>query len=364
MSKRSSDLRLAALAFRRLTCRHLADTARVLLLLFFLIPFAAADDGWLLPEGSEQLLWGRENGIVFSIWPGSVHTPRGERDLGGPRGLLRVGYHDGATTHMLNFIAVEPVVDGPRGYSELEFSQLDQVRGKRFWPVQPDAGPDVPPGDPRPTRESARITTASDGAEILEVGIAVERFKNGAEPFLVVRIDSRRPMELSLTVYAASGSADMRQCVLTATMGNFIRARQLWLAGEIIESSRLYPGYTGGGFIGPNAFPREKMLLSGGWRWAAITPDEAEPNTVQPMRGGGWHYRGDRVAQYWRAPEQPKDEELLVRINGRYMYWASRTPIPGGLAFENFELIRPFHPGQEFIFGITRESPATLGLGQ
>ena len=37
----------------------------------------------------------------------------------------------------------------------------------------------------------------------------------------------------------------------------------------------------------------------------------------------------------------------------------SKTPIPGGLSFENFEFREPFRAGQEQWFGFTRSSPAT-----
>ena len=53
---------------------------------------------------------------------------------------------------------------------------------------------------------------------------------------------------------------------------------------------------------------------------------------------------------------------MVVRVNGRQTYWASDAPIPGGVAFENFELEAPFVAGQEFCFGIIPGTPATLGF--
>jgi hypothetical protein len=32
------------------------------------------------------------------------------------------------------------------------------------------------------------------------------------------------------------------------------------------------------------------------------------------------------------------------------------------VSLENFELEAPFEPGQEFIFGVTRDSPEQLGF--
>jgi hypothetical protein len=40
----------------------------------------------------------------------------------------------------------------------------------------------------------------------------------------------------------------------------------------------------------------------------------------------------------------------------------SRQPIPGGIAFENFEMRERFAPDQRIVFGITRKSPVALGF--
>ena len=39
-----------------------------------------------------------------------------------------------------------------------------------------------------------------------------------------------------------------------------------------------------------------------------------------------------------------------VLVNGRWAYWASKSPMPGGVAYENFEVLEPFRDGQEFIY--------------
>ena len=54
--------------------------------------------------------------------------------------------------------------------------------------------------------------------------------------------------------------------------------------------------------------------------------------------------------------------DVHVAVNARYTYYGTDGPIPGGVAFENFELRERFHPGQPFIFGISRKTPAELGL--
>jgi hypothetical protein len=74
---------------------------------------------------------------------------------------------------------------------------------------------------------------------------------------------------------------------------------------------------------------------------------------------GGPRGQGRTATQYWRAPA---GRNLVARVNARKTYWASQAAVPGGVAFENFELEAPFHPGQKFVFGITPDLPAALGF--
>jgi hypothetical protein len=61
-----------------------------------------------------------------------------------------------------------------------------------------------------------------------------------------------------------------------------------------------------------------------------------------------WKYEGLNAEQSWLVDDP--EPELEVAVNGRYTYWASTSPIPGGVAYENFELIRPFVQGQQYRF--------------
>ena len=51
----------------------------------------------------------------------------------------------------------------------------------------------------------------------------------------------------------------------------------------------------------------------------------------------------------------------MVRVNGRAAYWGTLAPIPGGVAFENFELIERYEPGVESAFGVTLKTPKEMG---
>jgi hypothetical protein len=103
------------------------------------------------------------------------------------------------------------------------------------------------------------------------------------------------------------------------------------------------------------------MLVIHGQALVAATTDEADPARAAygPDVTRWWHYQGAKATQYWRAPSR---KDLVVRVNGRTTYWGTRTAIPGGVAYENFELEAPFQPGQEFVFGVTPETPDALGF--
>lgn len=156
----------------------------------------------------------------------------------------------------------------------------------------------------------------------------------------------------------------MDYCVLTATMGNMARTRQLRLKDEVVSSLKLYPDYKDIHFAPPTAYPLNRLLrTASGDVIAAVTTDEDAPASVRSFPNSRlWYYGGARVTQYWKKPAGTVRADLRAVVNARYTCWHSRQPIPGGIAFENFELRDKFHDGQQFIFGITRQTPAELGF--
>jgi hypothetical protein len=166
---------------------------------------------WLRGDGEPR--WGHPDGIQVGLHP-----------LGGPRGLLRIytPYLAHASNPLINFIAVEPIPAGrtERGYSELEHSALDGVRGKRMWPLQ-----------------EAGTLEIVEGAERLFVDIDVERFDNGADVRVRVTFCADRPHEFAVAAYRNAGSAELDACVLSATMGNFARLRRLQLRDRVVVVS-------------------------------------------------------------------------------------------------------------------------------
>jgi len=295
-------------------------------------------------------IWGVEGGLVWAIPPGMGNNH--------PRGLIRLAYPilSNQVYELVNFIAIEPVVGGRRGYSEMETSSLDGVQGKRLW---------------SDTTNSLILTGYADGKSNspalpneMVVKVSVEKFANGAHVNLVVRQRAAAPDEIELSVFTEPDSAPLDYCILTATMGNFARARQIWLKDKVVSSLRLYPDYKDSGFAPTRKFPLAQLLAApDGRRLAAITTDEENPAAAFPFPGKTWwYYGGVPVTQYWAKPAGPVDADLTVAVNGRYTYWRSQQPVPGGIAFENFEFNERFKEGQTFVFGITRRTPRELGF--
>ena len=180
---------------------------------------------------TNALMWGIRGHLVWAIHPAGFRTNE-------PRGLIRLGYPvlSNGCYDLINFIAIEPIVAGKKSFSELERSRLDGKPGKRIWL---DEGTNA---------LSGVLTNVAAGIEQLAINLRVEGFDNGAIVRLVAQQRTDRPDELELAVYRDARSAQLEECVLTATMGNMARTRLLWLKDEVLSSSALYPNYKGDGF--------------------------------------------------------------------------------------------------------------------
>jgi hypothetical protein len=317
---------------------------------------AVADGPFLRPAAGQdsEPTWGIKGGLSVGLWPNP-----------GPRGLIRVytPYLGQPRLTPINFIAVEPVVDRLRGLSELEKSHIDPgVPGKAMWSTDhlDREGQSRPR---KPWRPARGVIGIENGRRTLTVFIEVEPFDHGARPIIEVRFREDRPHELMFRVYAAAGGEPMRSCILTATMGNYARLRRLHLKDHVVDSRVVYHRFQPvfAGFAPHHEWALGDLLVHDGQATVAATPDEAIPSHAQYEDNVArwWHYQGAVATQYWRAPARAG---LVARVNGRQTYWASNARIPGGVAFENFELEAPFHPGQVFHFGIIPETQERLGF--
>jgi hypothetical protein len=308
------------------------------------------------PDTADQpLIYGVKNGIVVAIHPFGLDA----RPHGGPRGLIRVGYEEEGRYHLINYIAIEPRVGSEQGFSELEKGG-DGHPGKRFW-----VGDSLKDGGVGKTGHVAgRVHETADGS-VLSFVVHAEPFANGARPVVEVSLFEKFPNRVRLRTYSGQGGKKMQRCVLTATMGNQSRCRSLWLQSRAVFAPVHYAGYTGAGFVEKQTHPlAELWQTKAGDVVAAISPDEFEPREVWPLPSGGWHHDGKWMAQFWLKPAGSFDNSLHCRVNGRRVYWAGDVPIPGGIAYENFEFRENFRAGQEVWFGYTTESPAeAFGFG-
>ena len=334
---------------------------RDLLIIVLLIACAGAclaqGSAWVRPsKPGDPLIWGRRDGIVFGL-----HSPGG---IKGPRGLIRIGLYptlNAPGPALLNFIAVEPVIEGAgarfdrMAFSELEMSQLDPgQRGKRMWVDKESSTENGTPAGKLETLHAGKATV-----ERLTVRIDVERFTaNGAHVYVIASIDSDHPYELRLRTYAETDSPPIDELTLTATMGNYERLRLLWLNDRVIDSRQLFTSYTGDAFAENVDYPLGMMLRSGeGDAIVFCTSNEADPGKTPGNDTAHWVYTLPKLSQYWRVPGRDVEPNLRVRVNARRVYWASKAPVLGGIAFENFEVRQCYVPGQAFIFGITRKEP-------
>src|SRR5262249_27566165 len=157
------------------------------------------------PGPRAQPVWGRKDGLAVGLWPTS-----------GPRGLIRVyaPYLGQRRPRMVNYIAVEPVVKGVRGQSELETSSHGPQRGLA---VRAGHSPAAATAPAEPAAPSPGRVERSGGVETLTFFLATEPFRNGARPLIQVVLRADQPREVGFRVGAAPGSARMDACVLSAT---------------------------------------------------------------------------------------------------------------------------------------------------
>ena len=191
---------------------------------------------------------------------------------------------------------------------------------------------------------------------------SVETFDNGADIYVRTKFTEGKPYEFELTTYTTEESDELNRFILTATMGNKARLRTLHLAdGKTKEAGQLWPSYKDSNFTEHNHTPVAEMIKDkNGGVWFIASPDEKDPTKAVYAEDTHthWKYTGKKATQYWYCSNPSNELEGVV--NGRYTYWASKSPIPGGIAYENFELTEPFQSGQSYIFGITPLSPEEL----
>ncbi|MEL6556705.1 MAG: hypothetical protein AAFQ94_00885 [Bacteroidota bacterium] len=306
------------------------------------------NDIWVRPEKStDPFIWGHKKGIRIGLPP-----------MPGPRGLIRIyaPYLGQKEDKMINFIAIEPIVKGEdqRGFSELEKSEIDGKKGKILVSSHT--------ADRMDFDEELSFTTDvienHGNTEILTFFIHCEPFTNGASVYLQVRFYSDKPYEVELASFVQNDSEALDHLVLTATMGNYARLRNLYLSDTTLSSLAIWPEYKDSHFTDHYVVSNDRMIeTSDGQIYFVASTDEQNPGNTTYSNGTNshWRYYGEKATQYWRV--KGGNESFQGLVNGRYTYWASESPIPGGISYENFELKRPFENGQVTVFGVQAVTP-------
>ena len=350
-----------------------------MILICFLPAFINAQDDssntkWIRPANiKDEPFWGIKNGITVSLWPASAENSKAGGD-GGPRGLLRIGYNYLGTNFLINFIAVEPVVNGDMEFSEVSPSKVDGKWGKLFWAA------DTITQSVFSTHANTRgnITHPDKQhpeTEELSFYVFMEQYIDGAHPYLKISIRSDKPNELCLQIFNEDNSTVMQRCALTATMGNYSRLRLLYLKDEIVDSRKLFAGYNDIDFTEKQPYAYNKMLQTKQGDYIVLAESNenfsqlsAWPQQPVYLKNHNWRYRPFfKLTQYWRKEKTNADSSLEVRVNGRAKYWSGGSnnvndymDLPGGAAFENFELRDKYHPGEKFYFGLSMKPAKEL----
>ncbi len=332
-----------------------------------------ANSIWIRPQSSTDVpLWGIQNGITVSLWPAAAEPTNSD---GGPRGLLRVGYNYMGTNFLINFIAIEPVVDDDMEFSEISPSATDGKWGKFMWAAD-SINNNHYTGNANTRGAITHPDALHPWVEELSFYLFIEQFKNGAHPYIKVSIRSNAPGELCLQIFNEDNSTNMQRCALTATMGNYSRLRFLYLKNNVvIDSRKLFADYNDIDFIEKQPYSYNEMLRTKHGDYIAVAESDEDfaqladwPQQPVYLLKNSWRYRPFyKLTQYWRKPSQDADSSLTVRVNGRAKYWsggsnsaADYINIPGGAAFENFELRDNYHAGEKFVFGLSMLSAKQL----
>ncbi|MBR4756189.1 MAG: hypothetical protein IK076_04540, partial [Bacteroidales bacterium] len=204
------------------------------------------------------------------------------------------------------------------------------------------------------------VTGSEKRVRTLSVYIFCEPFDNGADVYVRLRFFEDRPHEFELSTFAREGCVPLDYFIVTATMGNKERLRDLYLKDRIQKAGDLWPGFTGTSFAKHKYIPAEEMLLSKDHktRWLIAANDEEDPASETCEGFSWWAWKGVKASQYWHFPASYEDAECIV--NARATYFRSENLLPGGIAYENFEVRAPFRNGDTFCFGITPETPAGM----
>lgn len=125
-----------------------------------------------------------------------------------------------------------------------------------------------------------------------------------------------------------------------------------------VAADALYFAYTGDDFVEHENYPLDEMLRTrDGGAIVLCTSDEVDPSNA-PVTGKqfGTTASPSNSALAGCSPLHRARSSGSRECEAR-VYWASHDPLPGGIAFENFEVRQRYVAAQQFIFRITSKEP-------
>lgn len=290
---------------------------------------------------TDKPIWGHKDGIQIALAP-----------MPGPQGLIRIyaPYLGAPQGRPINYLSIEPTAKGQKGRDQSELQQSRVRPGKQGLSFYASNQLDSFPADGPP------VTGVHDPKKgTLTLFIHTETFRNGTKPVLEIVFDRKDRQAIEIITHAAPDSTVMSHCTVSATMGNYGLLRRLHLKDSVQNAVKLWDGVetTGMGFLKWKTWGADHFKhLPNGNPYVLLTSNFKNASEAKYDRSvrKNWRYSATMATHYWCTEA---DANPVVAVNARRTYWMSQSPIPGGAAFENFELRMPFKPGRRLWFGIT-----------
>jgi hypothetical protein len=201
--------------------------------------------------------------------------------------------------------------------------------------------------------EPAEGVLSEDG-KTLRLFVHPEPFSNRARPVIEIRFDAPHANRIGFRVHTASESTGMTECVLSAMSGSFADLRQLHFAdGHVKTTKQMFESWPDESKLTDKerspwqTFSGEQFPLvdDGTLRQIRLTSDVSDYSTLKYAGAvsTGWQYKALPSEQSWLcAAETP----FTVALRARKSFRNGNGPIPGGPAFEDFELRTRLQPNQ------------------
>jgi hypothetical protein len=141
------------------------------------------------------------------------------------------------------------------------------------------------------------------------------------------------------------------------------RLRDLYLADKTVKAGDLFQDQTAGKscFYGYQQFGVNQLIKNSDGSVVVYAGNDETGDWAGDLGGNAPYYGLPKFYQYWKKYAGSYQPDLVARVNGRDNYFGgfingcSQRLVTGGVAYENFEMLEKFYPGQTFWFGYSYE---------